>query len=224
MKEEGEEERYMPDEKTSTKKSSKWEALVHAPCIKKHIKSLDAWNFLSNFDINLSKEKYLVVGLQGIVLCVTVTPPEKYRSDHIVQYIAGNELCTHYVKFRPMLEDFFEIVSKWYTVVLYTSMERKFADGVVKYLERKGRIFKKRLYREDCDYMNGGFVKNLEKVSMDSSSIVSLHYDFKTGENILPIDVFTGSSKDRHLLSSIIILDSLRFCSDVRSILNLAQL
>lgn len=223
MKEE-EEERYTTDEKIPNKKSSKWNELVRAPCVRKHIKSLDLWSFLNSFDINLSKKKYLVVGLQGIILCSTVTPPEEYRADYIVQYIAGSALCTHFIKFRPMLEDFFEIVSKWYTVVLYTSMEKKFADGVAEYLERKGKIFKKRLYREDCDYMNGGFVRNLDKVSIDSSSIIVLHYDFKASDNILPIDVFAGSSKDRHLLSSILILDSLRFCSDVRSILDLAQL
>ncbi|KAI5188970.1 CTD nuclear envelope phosphatase 1 [Nematocida minor] len=216
-----EEERY--NEISYRKKESEWEALVRATCVTKHIKSLDVWNFLDNFQVSLAKKKYLVVGLQGVILYSTITQPE-HRVDHLVQYEVEGTTCTHFVTFRPMLQDFFEMVSRWYTIILYTSMEKEFADGVADYLERRGSIFEKRLYRSDCDYLDGKLLKDLEKVSKDPASIVVLDYDFGMHTNILPIDMYTGCPKDRNLLSTILILDSLRFCSDFRSILELAHM
>ncbi|KAI5165919.1 CTD nuclear envelope phosphatase 1 [Nematocida sp. ERTm5] len=204
-------------------KSTQWDALVSVPCVRRYIKSLSIWSFLNNYEINLSKKKYLVLGLEGVILCSSINPP-KHRVDHIVQYKINNSMCSHFVVFRPMLENFLQMVSEWYTIILYTTKEKEFADGVADYLERRGPIFEKRLYRNDCDYAEGQLLLDLDKVSTDLSCVVVLDYRFGPHTNTLPIERFIGGMKDRNLLSSALILDSLRFCSDVRSILELAHL
>lgn len=209
-------------EEAPPKKSTEWDVLVSVPSVKKYIKSMPIWSFLNNFEANLSKKKYLVLELEGVILCSSISQP-KDRVDHIVRYRINNNICTHFIKFRPMLQDFLDIVSKWYTIVLYTTMEKEFADGVADYIERKEKVFEKRLYRKDCDYVDRRLLKDLDKISNDPSSIAVLDYDLMH-KNTLPIQMFTGCPKDRNLLSTMLILDSLRFCSDLRSILELAHL
>ncbi|KAH9386292.1 CTD nuclear envelope phosphatase 1 [Nematocida major] len=218
-----EEKQDRPDAELFMGKSSRWNVLVRVPHIKKYIRSLNVWSFLNNFEANLAKKRYLVLGLEGIILSSTIAPPPR-RVDHIVQYRASGSLCTHFVRYRPMLHEFLREVAQWYTLVLYTSAEKEFADRVADYLERDEKLFASRFYRSECDYIDGRFLKDLEKVSEDLSSVVFLDYDFGMHKNTLPIDMFTGCPKDRSLLSTAIILDSLRFCSDVRSILELAHL
>ncbi|KAI5134191.1 uncharacterized protein NESG_00016 [Nematocida ausubeli] len=204
-------------------KSTRWDILVSVHRVRKYIKSLSIWSFLNNYETNLAKKRYLVLGLEGIILCSSLNPPKR-RVDHIVQYKINNKMCTHFVVFRPMLEEFLRMVSRWYTIILYTTKEKEFADGVASYLERKHPVFEKCLYRNDCDYADDRLLLDLDKVSTDLSSVVVLDYKFGQHTNTLPIKQFCGSPKDRSLLSSGLILDCLRFCSDVRSILELAHL
>ncbi|KAI5185515.1 CTD nuclear envelope phosphatase 1 [Nematocida homosporus] len=202
-----------------------WSTLATATNIGKYISSLAIRCFFTNYDANIAQRKFLVLDLEGVLFYSTIERPEK-RYDFFVQYMDGGQRCTHFVTLRPMIREFFASVSEWYEVVLYTTMEKVVAVEMAMRLEEEvpGCHFSRMLYRQDCDYINGKYLKDLKKVSSDMSSVVMLDCEYEPYNNKLPIDPFNGEIKDRSLLSSMIILDCLRYCSDVRSILELAHL
>lgn len=201
----------------------RWDMLLCVRDLKKYINELSIWCFFSNEIANSKRRRHLIVDFEGVLLCSSIEVP-KERYDFYVQYKAGTELFTHFATLRPIVKEFLESASRWYNVVLYTTTDKQYADALADKIDRKGEIFKKRLYREDCDYLDGRYVKDLCKVSKDMSSVVMLDCSYELYNNKLPIEAFTGCLKDRHLVSSLIILDGLRHCDDVRSILELVYM
>ncbi|KAI5171690.1 hypothetical protein NEFER03_0995 [Nematocida sp. LUAm3] len=200
-----------------------WDSLVRAHNIGKYIRSLDRWSFFINPDTNVMQKRYLVVDLEGILLHSTLDPPSQ-QYDFYIQYAVEDQIYTHYVILRPMLMEFFDTLLEWYEIVLYSTMNREYVDRIADRLEKGKRIFTRRLYRDECNYFEGRFVRDLKKITENMSIIVVLESSPFSYMNKLPIDPYDGCSKDRSLLSSIMILECLRFCSDVRSILELSQL
>lgn len=213
---------------TPVQTAVQWNTLLHVSNIGQYISSLAIWCFFSNYDANISRKKYLVLELEGVILHSTInqSSTEQIESnyDFYIQYIENNQTVTHFIALRPMLIEFLESASEWYEIVVYTSMNKTYTDLVLDRIEEGKKIFKRRMYRTDCDYFERKYVKDLEKVSEDLTAIVMLDSSYDMYNNKLPIEAFTGCIKDKYLLSTLIILDSLRYCSDVRSILELAYL
>ncbi|OAG31550.1 CTD nuclear envelope phosphatase 1 [Nematocida displodere] len=206
----------------SLQTNTQWSKLIYVKNIREYIGSLGVWCFFSNYDGG-SDKRYLALDFEGVILHSTIRRPE-HRYDFFVQYPANGEICTHFITLRPMVKEFIESVSEWYHLVLYTTAEQEYADAIADKLEKKGKIFLKRLYRTDCDYLDGKYLRDPEKVASDLSSVVILSADYTHYNNKLPIDPYDGDTKDCYLLSTIAVLDSLRYCHDVRSILELANL
>ncbi|KAI5181052.1 CTD nuclear envelope phosphatase 1 [Nematocida sp. AWRm80] len=207
------------EEQTATR----WSTLSRLQNVKQHIRSLDLWCFFGNDEINATKSKYLLLELEGVLLHITLVPP-KTRCDYVIQYTIDNHVCTYFIILRPMLMEFLRAVSQWYTLVLYTTLDKELAEEILCRIEKGKKIFKEKYFRDDCIYVNNRYIKDISKVSEDLSQVVMLDVETLVYKNVLPIDPFTGDAKDRYLLSSSIILECLRYCADTRSILNLSKL
>lgn len=129
-----------------------------------------------------------------------------------------------YVSKRPYLDEFLKTTSQWFNLVIYTASVRKYANPLISSLDIN-QVIQKRLFRDDCHFVNGNFVKDLTRVQSNLSDILIVDnspaaYQFNPN-NALPIDAWYDDPNDDELLVLLPLLYSLSFLDDVRSVLQL---
>jgi CTD nuclear envelope phosphatase 1 len=105
------------------------------------------------------------------------------------QILAPQHPILYYVHKRPHCDDFLRKVSKWYKLVIFTASVQEYADPVIDWLESERKYFAGRLYRQDCTFRGGAYVKDLGSVEADLRRVVILDnspvsYIFHEGEPI----------------------------------------
>jgi len=64
-----------------------------------------------------------------------------------------------YVQKRPFLNEFLELLSRDFNIVIYTSSEKEYADAILDNLD-KYKIINKRYYRADCELQGEEYIKD----------------------------------------------------------------
>merc|ERR1719491_993140 len=89
--------------------------------------------------------------------------------------------ATGWIYVRPFARLFLEIVARLFEVVVFTASSRSYADQVLDTLDPEGKCISRRLYRQHCTEVSGGYVKDmsylgrpLERVMLVDNSPVSL--------------------------------------------------
>lgn len=83
----------------------------------------------------------------------------------------NDKYVSFYVYKRPFLDVFLEFVCSCYDVVVFTAGEKPYADAILNVIDPRGRI-SRRLYKDDCVYFEGSYVKPIRVVSNDLSSSI----------------------------------------------------
>lgn len=147
------------------------------------------------------------------------TPP-----DFILRVEIDRHPVRFYVYKRPHVDRFLNIVSQWYDLVVFTASMEIYGAAVADKLDDKRGVLTRRYYRQHCTLDNCSYTKDLSSICTDLSKIFIL--DNSPGaykgypENAIPIKSWFSDPTDTSLLSLLPFLDSLRFCSDVRSVLS----
>lgn len=55
-----------------------------------------------------------------------------------------------YVRLRPYLIDCLEKLAQFYEIIVFTAGQQEYADKILDYIDADNKMFKKRLYRQDC--------------------------------------------------------------------------
>ena len=76
------------------------------------------------------------------------------------------------LKMRPGLYHFLENVGKKYEIVIFTAGTQEYADPILDRIEKNGKIFAKRLYRQHAIFMNNIYLKDLTRLGRDLSKII----------------------------------------------------
>ena len=76
------------------------------------------------------------------------------------------------LKMRPGLYNFLENVGKKYEIVIFTAGTQEYADPILDRIEKNGKIFAKRLYRQHAIFMNNIYLKDLTRLGRDLSKII----------------------------------------------------
>lgn len=144
--------------------------------------------------------------------------------DFVLKVVIDKHPVRFFVHKRPHVDYFLEVVSHWYELVIYTASMEIYGSAVCEKLDKNKGILKRRYYRQHCKVEMGSFTKDLSSVHTDLSSIIII--DNSPGaykcfpENAIPIKSWFANPFDTALLNLLPMLDSLRFCNDVRSILH----
>lgn len=79
---------------------------------------------------------------------------------------------TIYVRCRPYLKDFLERVASMFEIIIFTASQSIYAEQLLNVLDPKRRLFRHRVYRESCVYVEGNYLKDLSVLGRDLSRVV----------------------------------------------------
>lgn len=77
-----------------------------------------------------------------------------------------------YVRCRPHLKDFLERVSSLFEIIIFTASQSIYAEQLLNVLDPKRKIFRHRVYRESCVYVEGNYLKDLTVLGRDLARVI----------------------------------------------------
>lgn len=77
-----------------------------------------------------------------------------------------------YVRCRPCLKDFLERVSRLFEIVVFTASQSIYGEQLLNVLDPKRRIFRHRVYRESCVFVDGNYLKDLSVLGRDLARVI----------------------------------------------------
>ncbi|KAJ8270119.1 hypothetical protein GJAV_G00110580 [Gymnothorax javanicus] len=124
---------------------------------------------------------------------------------------------------RPHVQQFLQRMSKIFEMFVYTSAKRDYAEQILDILDPQKKIFRHRLYQEDCFCILGHYVKDLGLLQRDLAKTVVLDNAPHTFPyhvmNMIPIPSWTGEKDDKELIKLIPYLEKLSEAEDFRRML-----
>uniref|UniRef100_A0AAZ3PP37 Mitochondrial import inner membrane translocase subunit TIM50 n=1 Tax=Oncorhynchus tshawytscha TaxID=74940 RepID=A0AAZ3PP37_ONCTS len=158
--------------------------------------------------------------------CIRDIPP-KTRStpqatlvldlDETLMYSSLNVIEDAEYTFRTCFQD------NPYKMFVYTSAKKEYAEKILDILDPKRRLFRHRLYQQNCTCVLGHYVKDLGVLERDLAKTVVLDNAPHTYPyhlmNVLPIKSWSGNDDDKELQKLIPCLVRLSGADDFREVL-----
>jgi RNA polymerase II subunit A small phosphatase-like protein len=139
--------------------------------------------------------------------------------DFIIPVEIDGRIVDVYVIKRPYVDEFLKAVGSRFEVIVFTASLGKYADPLLDLLDEH-KVIRWRLFREACYPFEGSYVKDLQCMGRDMSSMIlvdnSPHsYAFQP-ENAIPIGTFIDDMEDQELLECLDTLLAVEYAPDVR--------
>ena len=115
-------------------------------------------------------KKTLVLDLDETLVHTEFNKPHLKDSAKVIMKM--NDGTTAYVMFRPGVEDFLKRMAKCYEIVIFTASLEAYAEHILMRLDYKLKFGFSALFREDCTFKNGTFVKDLSSLGRNLKNVV----------------------------------------------------
>ncbi|TNV83950.1 hypothetical protein FGO68_gene3206 [Halteria grandinella] len=170
--------------------------------------------------------KTLILDLDETLVHSSFKPHSARMADIMLPvYIEGRE-STVYVLVRPGAIEFCERMSQIYEVVIFTASLSKYAEPLIKLMDRSDKWCSHILFREHCTFLDTheAYVKDLSLLNRPLKDLIIIDnsptsYHFHP-ENALPSKSWYEDDLDRELFEFTPLLQTIAKVNDVRPILN----
>ena len=168
-----------------------------------------------------SSKPTLVLDLDETLVHCTVVPIP--NPDMTFPVTFNGVLYDVYVRKRPYLDYFLEVVSRSFEVVVFTASQRVYADVLLDLLDPEKKFVSHRMFRESCVLVQGNYLKDLHVCGREYHRMVlvdnSPHaYGYQV-ENGIPIESWFDDDNDTELLKLVGFLRKAFAAGDVRSVI-----
>lgn len=166
---------------------------------------------------NNSGKKCLALDLDETLVHSSFQPVE--RANYIIPVNIEGTVHNVFVIKRPGVDEFMQRVSQHYEVVIYTASLSKYADPLLDVLDGHKVIYK-RLFRENCVFHDGHYVKDLSLLNRDIKQTIivdnsPMSYKFHP-ENAIDCSSFIDDPADIEMWQIADFLIDIKDCEDVR--------
>ncbi|XP_018522989.1 LOW QUALITY PROTEIN: CTD small phosphatase-like protein 2 [Lates calcarifer] len=128
-----------------------------------------------------------------------------------------------YMILRPHVREFLQSMAKIYELFVYTCAKKEYAEKILDILDPQRKLFRHRLYQDDCACVLGHYIKDLGTLGRDLSKTVVLDNAPHTYPyhlmNTLPIKSWSGESEDKELQKLIPYMEKLSTAEDFQEVL-----
>lgn len=128
-----------------------------------------------------------------------------------------------YMVLRPHVREFLQSMAKVYELFVYTCAKKGYAEKILDVLDPQRKLFRHRLYQEDCSCVLGHYIKDLGLLGRDLAKTVVLDNAPHTYPyhlmNTIPIKSWSGEADDRELHKLIPYMEKLSAAEDFREVL-----
>ena len=105
--------------------------------------------------------KTLLLDVDETLVHSSFTPQDK--ADIVLPIDIEGRTCNIFVLVRPGCVDFIKEVAKYFELVIFTAGLSKYAIPLMNILD-EDKVALQRLFREHCNFFNGQFVKDMQRV------------------------------------------------------------
>uniref|UniRef100_A0A3P9HQC1 CTD small phosphatase-like protein 2-B n=1 Tax=Oryzias latipes TaxID=8090 RepID=A0A3P9HQC1_ORYLA len=166
-------------------------------------------------------EATLVVDLEETLMFSSLNVMEEadytfYTSFQDHQYKA-------YMILRPHVREFLQAMAKIYELFVYTCAKKEYAEKILEIFDPQKKLFRHRLYQDDCACVLGHYIKDLSILGRDLTKTVVLDNAPHTYPyhlmNTIPIKSWSGEAEDRELQKLIPYMEKLVAADNFQEVL-----
>ncbi|XP_076885644.1 uncharacterized protein LOC143535211 [Bidens hawaiensis] len=163
----------------------------------------------------------LVLDLDETLVHSTLEPCDDADFTFTVNFNLEDHIV--YVRCRPYLKEFMESVAGLFEIIIFTASQSIYAEQLLNVLDPKRKVFRHRVFRESCVFLEGNYLKDLSVLGRDLARVIMVDnspqaFGFQV-DNGIPIESWYDDRTDQELLNLLPFLESLVRVGDVRPLI-----